>query len=474
MQKENKVLSTKKILNPSLRPARFQNSVASPSGAASAFDRGAGYVPLRNNKSVFQQDIEYVDLYYGDWMCRKGIDIPIHDMLRQGHTYSTLDPDQQKLYDRSMEKLKLNDHIRRALTLERLLGGSAILLGVDDGQEASEPLQLQNIQKGGLTFLNVINRERISRIQIDTDPLSPFYGKPNQYWINGTTVHRSRLIIFDGQPLFPVADGILAPRNLHRNDGFGVPILSTMYAELMRSAGSKQAVFHLINMASIFILKGDIQALLETSQGEEALNVMENMVNNISIYKMGIVGSNPMDPTTIETLSATFAGVPDVMKTFANFVSAGFDVPITRMMAEAPGGLNSNGKGDSDNYSRMIESKRTHTLVPQLHQLFSVASRSVFGPDVIDDEDVEIIFESDDAIGDTEKAQIDTTNATTLSTLVAAGILTTEEAYARGIELKLYPDQNSEQKAIDGAGNPDALRKRIASSLSNLPNANNQ
>ena len=420
--------------------ARAMNALSSPSGAGSCGDRGQGFtVQTARNFSELQR--EFVRWYYSNWAARKGIDIPVADMLREPWSYSGLNDEQTKQINTAQDALDLVSVLGQALRLERLLGGSVILMGVADTHEdAAEPLDPLTVDKGDLKFLNVIPRSRITQTNFSNNPLEPGFGKPETYVIQGQTIHRSRLLIFDGNPV--------APNNLveasrgdtrRRNDGFGDSILEGVIDDLIYATGTRQAAFHLINQASIWLIETDLLTLQETKQGDRRIAELERISEQVSLYKAAIMdnGGESRSGSAMSSVSPSFGSVPDLVMIFLQVLSGAFDIAATRYMGQAPGGLNATGESDLENYYNQIEAKQRQRLRPQLMKLLTVLLPSVFGRGVIDSVTVDVEFEPLWNLSETDESTVRSNDATSLATLFNTGAISSTEVEAEARERKI-------------------------------------
>jgi phage-related protein (TIGR01555 family) len=409
---------------------RAQNRVNRPeTGAGSDYDFGTNnFAGMMQWLSPMQQDQMAVNSWYTDWAARKIINIPVDDKLREEWRYDGLTEEQQNKLLAAQDALKVVQAFRRAMILERLVGGAVIYMGVTDGQtEAKEPLNLEALRPGALRFLNVIPRTRVTKTELDMDPLSANYGRPSLYYIQGQTIHRSRMIIFDGSPLLPVPDSTLTPTAFARNDGFGTSVLLPIYDEITRATGSRQAAYQLVQRAGSFIAQADLLDLEGSKQGQAAMQELQRIVNQLNAYKGAVMHRDPgqaFDP--ISTITPAFGSVPELVMTFLQVLSAAGDVPATRFLGQAPGGLNATGDSDLENYYGRLESEQRIELRPKLMQLLEVSGRSTLGTE-FKTEAVDIIFPPLWSLSEKEQADVRTADTTNIVNLVTAGLLSDEE-----------------------------------------------
>jgi phage-related protein (TIGR01555 family) len=377
---------------------RAQNSlVAGRSGQGGVQDRGSWQRlnnitshPLDRNRNQWARAREWVNLYHKEWTVKKIVQIPVDDMLRESWSYKNLNEDQAAAIEKNMLKLHFKKSLRNALRLERLIGGAVLLMGLRDTEDdPSKPLDYATIQQGDLQFVNMIPRTRISNAEWENNPLSPNFGKPKSYSIDGQHVHESRLLIFDGDPITDNPKSELTYLTVS-NDGFGESVIAPIYDDIMRSVGSRQAANHLIQRASVLLIQNQsMQQMLESDAGQEAMQKLDNIADQMDIYQAAMIDGKKVN---VDQWSASFGSVPELLMQFLQIISAASDIPATRFLGQAPGGLNATGESDLENYYNMIEAQRETRLRFQLEKFLQVQMRSLFG-NAFDESMLEIEFD---------------------------------------------------------------------------------
>jgi hypothetical protein len=411
-----------------------------------------------------QLNQELTRWYYSNWAARKGIDIPVADMLREPWSYEGLDDEQTKQIETSQDMLGLLTVLGQALRLERLLGGSVILMGVaGSDDDASKPLDPSTVDKGDLKFLNVIPRNRITQAQFSNDPLSANFGRPEFYTIQGTTIHRSRLLIFDGDPIAPnnAADlGIADARR--RADGFGDSVMESVLDDLTYATGARQAAFQLINQASVWLIETDLLSLQETKEGSARIAELERLSEQVSLYRAAIIdnGGDSRAGSAMSSISPSFGSVPELMISYLQVLSAAWDIPATRYIGQAPGGLNATGDSDLENYYNQIEAKQRQRLRPQLMKLLAVLLPSVFGRGAVDITNIDIIFEPLWNLSETDLATVRNNDSNSLATLFNTGAISSTEVEAEARERDiLIAVPVDESGLVDPTPAPDLMQQ---------------
>lgn len=437
--------------------ARVKNNVGRFSGLGSEYDYNQYQQPATVPLTPFQQDKFCVDLYYTDWAAKKIISIPVEDMLRDGWGYEGLTDAQASLLLTLQDSLEVLEQFKQAMRLERLIGGCIIYMGVDDGQDdASQPLNYAALQKGCLKFLNVIPRTRVSNTTLDYDPLSPTYGRPITYWVNGVQVHVSRLILFKGDPLLQVPDSTIMPTQWTRNDGFGVSVLMPLLDDLTRATGSRQAAYQLVQRASVFLYATDTMDLESTNQGQAALKKMQDIVNQINLYRGAVLDVAPGQTAPVTTISPSFGSVPELVMTFLQVLAAAGDIPGSRFFSQAPGGLNAPGDTELENYYGRLESSQKQDLRPKLLKLLKVMGPSALGEEYSSVK-IDVLFEPLWSLSEAEQATIRTQDTTNILAMLASSLLSDFEALE---ELRLRDvlltekDPETEEETPPGSDDP--------------------
>ena len=389
--------------------------------------------PLLRSVSDYQRAREWSRLWYTDWAARKIVDIPVQDMLRRGWKWAGLDDDQSNMLDKRLRTMNFNLSLRQALRQERLVGGSVLLMGVaSQNDDPAEPLILDNIKPGDFAFINMIPRTQIHRLQYGLDPLKPDFGQPSTYHVWENDVHKSRLLVFDGNPLTSNAFGDYS--FIHRaQDGFGTSVLAPIYDDLMRAIATRQAAMHLIQRSAVLLINdATIKLHQSTTGGQQALQQLYELADQLSNFNAAIIDG---DQVKLDQWSASFGSVPDLMEKFVQFIAAGADIPATRFLGQSPGGLNATGDSDLENYYNHIDELRENHLKPKLEQLLQVLIRSEL-PNV-DPESVGIEFEP--LWNDSAKEQAEThkLKAETLTILARDGVIGYNQAEAEAMEAGL-------------------------------------
>lgn len=411
------------------------NALLHGAGASTWQDRGSiqqGAIFTKNpyyNNDYYRRWQDLVRWYYTDWAAKKIVDIPVQDAFRVEPEIKGLSEEDKEQLIKYKEAMGGRDKLYKAAIQSRLLGGSIVMLGIKDEEDNPEkPIDFDKLDKGDLAFMNVVSVEKISQVQYETDPFSPMYDTPRYYMINGQKVDVSRLLVFDGRPLFNSASMNILQNFRFNPAGFGESVLIPVYDALVRFAGTQEGAYHLVNMASVLLVKCDkLMDLQASNMGERGMRMLEKMAEQISIYRAGILSGKDVD---VAQHSATFGSVPELLQTFAQVLAAGSDIPATRFLGQAPGGLNATGESDLENYYNNVASWQNTVLKANEIKMYNILGVSCFGREKWQSIKPEFDIEYKPLwnLSETEQATVDNTRAQTISLLEQSGYLSREAA----------------------------------------------
>ena len=343
------------------------------SGALGTGDRGAwSSIPTNTGNPYDSQDYVYrwrqfVHLYEISWEARKIVRIPVEDALRKPWEVSGLPEEMEGALRKKLDDLQFGRILERSLMMERLLGGCLTFLGL--GSDEDEPGKKHDVKTGSpLYWANSIPISRISRLSWDTDPLSAGYMRPSNFLINGQNVHVSRCLVWDGDPLYDPYDFALT--NFRSNlAGFGPSVLTPIWDDIVRTTGTRQAAYQLIqtNNALVIALKG-LQDLMSTTPGQATVQTAKDVADMLSVYRAAIVDADVYQD--MKNMPASFGSVPELLLVYLQVLSAASDIPATRFLGQAPGGLNATGESDLENYYNVIDAFQHNRIVPQLKRVY--------------------------------------------------------------------------------------------------------
>lgn len=353
--------------------------------------------------------------YRGAWLPRKIVDIPALDACRNWRHWQA-EADQISRIEAEEARLGLQRKTMRAKMAARLYGGAAIFMGTRD-TDPSQPLNLDAIALGGLSYLTVLTPMEISASEIDHDPASEFYGEPamwNLVPLKGqpVRVHPTRLAIFHGAEL---------PAGERTGTGWADSVLASVMEAVIHADATTANIASLIFEAKIDVFT--IPGLMKNAGDAnfEAKLIKRLQLAAVSKGNNGAVVRDAEEGFDQKTMN--FANLGDLMDRFFQNVSGAADIPMTRLFGRSPGGLNATGASDLRNYYDRIKAMQALEMQPAMHRLDEALIRSALG-----ERPPEVWFEwaSLWQLGEKEKAEIGKLTADTIKTLRDADVFPQE------------------------------------------------
>lgn len=399
-------------------------------------------------------EVEAMNAYRGAWLPRKIIDIPALDAARNWRGWNA-ESDEVSNLEAEEKRLGLPGKLLEAHIKARLFGGAAIYIGTGQN-DASKPLDPGSIGKTGLRHLNVLTKRVLRAGEIDRDPESPNYGRPAEYKLSsGTTsevaIHPSRLVILHGAHL---PDDELASTA----GGWGDSVLTAVMAAVKNADSTSANIASLVFEAKVDVLKiPGLMNLISTPEGEK--QVLQRL--QLAAMAKGINGQYVIDAEEdYQQKSASFASLRDILMAFYQIVSGAADIPVTRLLGQAPGGLNASGESDIRNYYDRIRAMQELTLTPAMSVLDECLIRSALG---VRPPEVFYNWRSLWQTTDKERADIGKTTADTIKIMDDTGLfpddvmtkvaqnMLTEAGVAPGLEAAMddYVQANPEGEGED-------------------------
>jgi hypothetical protein len=349
----------------------FANVISGLSTQADSNSAGTWYL-----RQISQQEIE--NSFRTSWLCRKVHLIPVTDIVRPWRKWLAK-PDQITAIEAEERRLGLRQKVRKALLWSRLYGGSAIMLGIA-GDDPREPLDVTRIRKNGLQYIHVLNRHELTIAAINMDPGSPQYGEPLEYIVSGggyqTSVHPSRMVRF--------TSGDLPDQLAFGNQGWGDPLLQSLRDVLAHADNAQGSFAALPAKARTTTWKvPGLMNMVSTTEGEQKFirgaRVAQQFESLFNVKVISAPSRTGEAGEEWENQTVAFQGIPDMGTWFVQMVAGAADIPMTRMAAMSPGGLNSTGDSDLSNYHANLDAGRELDLRPRLEMIDAALIPSALG-----------------------------------------------------------------------------------------------
>jgi hypothetical protein len=451
------------------------------------FVTGLGTPGLDPSRSV-QYDFTLLDrnqlenMYRGDWLARKICDAPAEDVTREWRAWQASQSQIEAL--ETIEKtMDLQRKVKQWITRARLYGGAALIVGVDDGNDPSQPLNLEKCGRGCLKYVVVLNRYELNAGPRIYNVMDPYYTRPAYYTIAtpmfgfegeaGTTappppppaapkaggfrnvipfgrqqgqqlqtiptigigmtqIHPSRVLEYAGNEL---PDWRLAPMG----GGWGDSVLQTVVDTMMGFTSSLQSIAAIVNDGKLDVVKIPEMALNLTSPGYKN-KLLERFT--LSAQTKSVISALLLDKEEEwQRVQTNYSGLPMILHEFTTIVAAAADMPVSRLFGQAQGrgmqgGSTAGGPDDLRNYYDACVDMQKNEVAPKLGMLDQVMMRSAFGRP---DPDIHYEWNALWQMGEAEKAAIAYQKAQATQIYSTIGLIN-EDAFREGVVNQLIED----------------------------------
>lgn len=397
----------------------FVNMMARMGAGSGNLAEGAEYPLTRLTKNFMLM----TSLYRSHWITRKIIDVIPEDMLKNWiQLTGTLEPGQEKAFNKVVRKTRTISKLSEAMKWARLYGGAVALVmikGQGDEESLKEPLDLDTIETNSYKGLMVLDRwSGVSpESELVSDISDPEFGLPNMYRVNlaggkSLLVHHSRLIRFIGRDL---------PLWEKQNEQYwGASEIEHIFDEIKKRDNASGNISSLIFLANLRVLKmGDLGQMLGSGNQQaqkrvyDTITAQTQLMNNNGMYVID-------KEDDFDTKQYSFGGLSEIYELFMMDIAGAAEIPVTKLFGRSAAGMNATGEGDAQNYYEMIHDKQENELRPVLDKLIPIIMASEFGA-IPDDYDFE--FYPNDSSSDNDKADLGGKRTTAITEVFNAGLI---------------------------------------------------
>jgi phage-related protein (TIGR01555 family) len=413
-------------------------------------------------------------IYTHDWLADRIIEKMPSIALVRGFAVEGAGSNADELI-RDFEALNTSERFpggafQKAIYDGRAYGCAGLFLGYRDGNPVV-PVSPATAKRG-LAFLDVVAQHELKVVSRFTNPSDPQFGMPEIYEILGTSngiphprrgqrFHSSRLLRFLGKPLRT------GQHPLGNYPELGVSVLTNVLADIARYGTSWAAISHLLQDASIGVMKmgGLVEALAsEDSQIiQDRLSVLQRTK---SLNRLMFLDADAGEE--FSRVAVSFADLPGVMAQIILSISGAADMPAKILFGTSPMGLNANSAGiaDLEQFYNSVDEYRRRTIGPKLETVLRAISGNA---------DVRVKFPALWQPSENEQAQTRLTNANATQAYWNMGAVQAKDvikAQKEGVQPETIgtvsderePDPVGESAGADPQGAPGA---KLAAALAN-------
>lgn len=249
------------------------------------------------------------------------------------------------------------------------------------------------------------------------DPLKPDYFKPEQWFVMGKLVHKSRLLTMVSRPM---------PDLLKAAYAFGGLSLAQMAKPYVDNwLNTRQSVSDLVRAFSTMILATDMSAVI---QGGSATD-LTNRVDLFNAFR-GNFGTMIINKATEEltSINVPLGSLDKLQAQAQEHMSSVARTPLVKLLGITPSGLNASSDGEIRTFYDGIHAQQEKLLREPLHDLLVIAQ---FDMGLTPDPDIDFEFVELWELDEAGKALIRKTNADTAAVYIESGVIDQEEERQR-------------------------------------------
>jgi phage-related protein (TIGR01555 family) len=322
---------------------------------------------------------EELENLYSEWIPKRIVDIVAEQSTRKGFKVlfggEGAAAEEVSGVEQVIEDLYILENLGLASKNARLFGGAVILLYIDDGRSAEQPVDYKNIRS--VEGMEVLDRWQIAPV-ISEDSLYD-YSKATYYQIISgdlirqpqlTKIHKDRILRFDGE--------WLPYRIRQRNYGWGMSTLQSAYDSFRFYSTGISSAATLLTEFDIFVHK--LRGLSSMLAAGKEKDVRDRLVLNDmskSIYRGYAIDAEKEE---LEFISRNFGGVGEILEKLRIDIIGASQIPHTILFGESPGGLGSTGRSEERDFAKHLGDYQASHYKRPLQQLMKMIMLSKDGP----------------------------------------------------------------------------------------------
>ena len=322
---------------------------------------------------------EELEALYGEWLPRRIVDIYAEQATRKGFKVlfggEGAAAEEVVGIEQAIEDMHILENFMLASKNARLYGGSVILLYIDDGRAADQPVDKNKIY--AVEGMEVLDRWQIAPV-INEENLYD-YSKATYYQIISgdlirqpqlTYIHKDRILRFDGD--------WLPYRIRQRNYGWGMSSLQTVYESFKHYWTGLNSAATLLSEFDIFVHK--IRGLSQMLAAGKEKDVRDRLVLNDmskSVYRGYAIDAEKEE---LAFISRNFGGVGEILEKMRVDIIGASKIPHTILFGESPSGLGSTGRSEERDFAKTLADYQQATFHRPLKKLMEYIMLSRTGP----------------------------------------------------------------------------------------------
>lgn len=371
---------------------RFDSLINTLSGLGSTRDR----TTQTRVSEIAELDVTELEvLYRRNHYAARIVDLAPDEATRRGFRVMVSGSDEGgKAFEEEFRRLNLIPACNQANKWARLYGGGAVILGIDDGRDPSEPIDLEGMKNGAtiakcIDFVHVLDRHSLTPLEIERNPRSPGFNLPARYAINfrdqasfsssignsygfGSVIHASRMLRFSGVPLPPALRS--------DQDWWGDSVLQRIYESLANLGMLERSIGNIGQTFTQSVLKmHGLRQLVKSKDAEKQLIDRFTAMNlSQSVLSMMVIDAEGEE---YEKRTTSVSGLDALYDRIAQSFTAASEMPVTLLFGSSPGGLSTDDESGTRNWENNIRSAQANRYAPALEYVAHIIACTEDGPE---------------------------------------------------------------------------------------------
>jgi len=326
-------------------------------------------------------DVETLDLYRENWAAQRYAEAIVADAIKAWYDLEIKDEEEgtedeqdvDDLIEDEWTRLNVKAKFEDANIWARVLGGAAILIGADDGQDVSLPLAVERIRS--VKYLHVVDRRYVRPDgPWDSEPSSPNYGLPEVYSVqppgtSGTRWHWSRILRFEGQRVTDDRKQELQSWGDSAYESAYGPLRN--YQQIVEGAATAGQAF----VQGVLRVK-DLASMMNTSKEDKIATRVTAFKMGLSMSSLALIDS---DYETYERMGMPITGLPELLDRLGLDLAGALEMPQSKLYGNQAGKL-AGATEDTKTWDNQVDRMRVRNLTPQLTYLTRLLFLAKEGP----------------------------------------------------------------------------------------------
>lgn len=282
--------------------------------------------------------------------------------------------DKVKLMEEALIAFNVQEVFRKAIEVDGFFGRAQIFIdtGANDPDELNAPLIIdkRKIKTGGLKGLRVVEPMWTYPGSYNSNnPLAADFYRPRNWYIQGQTIDRSRLLTLVMREL----PDILKPA--YAFGGLSMSQMAKPYVD--NWLRTRQSVSDLLHSFSTMVLATDLSTILQDGGSADMLIARAQLFNQTRDNR-GLMMVNK-ESEELTNVAVPLGTIDSLQAQSQEQMSSVAGIPLVVLLGITPSGLNASSEGEIQTFNANMNAEQERFIRPPLKTVFDVVQLSTFG-----------------------------------------------------------------------------------------------